>query len=50
METLKQLFSSSAVVSPHPAGTSIPQFDPALVIIRMPEVEKITSLKRPTIL
>lgn len=49
METSKQPFSPSAVACPKPASASIPQFDPALVIIRMPEVEKITSLKRPTI-
>lgn len=34
---------------PSPDAANIPPFDPALVIIRMPEVEKITSLKRPTI-
>lgn len=37
--------------SPHviPDAASIQRFDPSLVIIRIPEVEKITSLKRPTI-
>lgn len=32
-----------------PDAASIQPFDPSLVIIRIPEVEKITSLKRPTI-
>lgn len=42
MDTLKKRFSPSAVASN-------PHFDPALVIIRMPETETITGLKRPTI-
>jgi prophage regulatory protein len=32
-----------------PDAASIQPFDPSLIIIRIPEVEKITSLKRPTI-
>ncbi|KAB0773151.1 helix-turn-helix transcriptional regulator [Pseudomonas aeruginosa] len=31
------------------ANTSPPQFDPATVIIRMPELEALTGYKRPTI-
>lgn len=30
-------------------AAQFPQFDPTLIIIRMPEVEKITGLCRPTI-
>lgn len=30
-------------------ATSISQFDPAAIIIRMPELEAITGLARPTI-
>lgn len=31
------------------ASAVIPQFDPSAVIIRMPELEVLTGLKRPTI-
>lgn len=34
---------------PTPDAASIPLFDPALIIIRMPQLEELTSLKRPTI-
>lgn len=34
---------------PTPDAASIQPFDPSLVIIRIPEVEKITGLARPTI-
>ncbi|NMZ76629.1 AlpA family phage regulatory protein [Pseudomonas nitroreducens] len=31
------------------ASATIPQFDPATVIIRMPELEALTGYKRPTV-
>lgn len=31
------------------ASAVIPQFDPCAVIIRMPELESLTGLKRPTV-
>ncbi|MDY1059632.1 AlpA family phage regulatory protein [Pseudomonas aeruginosa] len=31
------------------AGATTPQFDPATVIIRMPELEALTGYKRPTV-
>lgn len=40
---LKQLFKAAR------CATSHSQFDPALTIIRMPEMEVITGLARPTI-
>jgi len=49
METSKKFFPSAAAATPHSAAASIPQFDPAFVIVRMPEAETITGLKRPTI-
>ena len=49
MDTSKKRFFPSTVASNPQLVASIPQFDPALVIIRMPEAETITGLKRPTI-
>lgn len=40
MNTIKPIMAASA---------SPPQFDPSAVIIRMPELEVLTGLKRPTI-